>query len=58
MIYHRAKIQKKLTSHFWEKRRADRRTEEQTDNDDFIGPSVGRGSNRGEQIIYNLSSDD
>ena len=48
------KRQKKLMSHFWEKRRndrrtdrqADRETERQTDNSDFIGPPVRRGSNK------------
>ena len=36
IIYHRAKNQKKLLSHFWEKRRTNGRTDRQT-NGDFIG---------------------
>ena len=54
IIYHCVKSQKKLMSYFWEKRRTDGRTdrqthrltERQTDNSDFIGPSVGQGSNK------------
>ena len=41
IIYNHAKNQKKLMSHFWEKRRTDR----QTDNGDSMGPSVRQGSN-------------
>ena len=48
IIYHRAKNQKKLTTYSREKRRPDGRTNgqkvRQTDNRDFTGPSVGRGS--------------
>ena len=40
IIYHRAKNHKKLMSHLREKCRTDR----QTGNSNFIGPSVGRGS--------------
>ena len=41
IIYNHAKNQKKLMSHFWEKRR----TDGQTDNSDSMGPSVRQGSN-------------
>ena len=41
-----AKNQKKLWSHFWEKSQTDGRTDRQTDHSDFIGPSVGGGSNK------------
>ena len=44
IIYHRAKSQKKLISHSWEKCRTDGRTDRQAS--DFMGPSVGRGSNK------------
>ena len=48
IIYHRAKNQKKLTTYSREKRRTDGRTNgqkvRQTDNRDFTGPLVGRGS--------------
>ena len=47
IIYHHAKNQKKLLCYFWEKcwtdRRTGRQTKRQTDNSDFIGPSVGWG---------------
>ena len=50
---HRAKNQKKLITHSWEKCRTDRQTDRQTDgkkdNDDFIGPSAGRSSNKSHQ---------
>ena len=49
IIYHRAKNQKKILSHFWEKRLTDGRTGGQTDeltDDDFIEPYVGRRSNK------------
>ena len=42
IIYHRTKNQKKLLSHSWEKCQTDTRTE----NGDFTGPSVGRGSKK------------
>ena len=41
IIYHRAKNQKKLMSYSWEKCQTDGRTE----NGNFIGPSIRRGSN-------------
>ena len=47
IIYHRAKNQKKLICHSWRKCWTDgwmgRQTEGQTDNHDFVEPSVGRG---------------
>ena len=49
IIYYRAKNQKKLMSHSWEKRQtdgwADGWTDRLIENGDFIGPSVGEGSN-------------
>ena len=45
IIWHRAKKHKKLLSHFWEKRWADQWTDRQTENSDFIGPSIRRVSN-------------
>ena len=41
IIYHRAKNQKKLLSHFWEKRRTNGRTDRQTDKRWFYRISVG-----------------
>ena len=50
IIYHRAKNQKKLMIHSWDKYRTDRPTGRQTDwqthNGDFIGPSIGRVSKK------------
>ena len=47
IIYHRAKNQKKLMNHYWEKHQTDgptdRQTDGQADSGDFIEPSVGRG---------------
>ena len=48
IIYHRANNQKKLMAHSWEKRRTEGRTDWQTDNGDFIGPSVRRSSDKGD----------
>ena len=38
IIYHRTKNQRKLLSHFWEKRQTDGWTDRKIDNSDFIGP--------------------
>ena len=46
IIQHRAENQKQLMTHSSEKRRTDGGTDRQTDNGDFIGSSVGRGSRR------------
>ena len=47
IIYHFAKNQKKLISHFWEKFQMefDRQTDGQTGNSDFKGHFTGQGSN-------------
>ena len=45
IIYHHAKNQKNLMTNSWGKCRTDRRSDGQTNNGDFIRPSVGRGSN-------------
>ena len=44
IIYHRAKNSKKQKYHSREKCQIDDWTDRRTDNDDFIGPSVRRGS--------------
>ena len=36
IIYYRAKNQKKLLSHFWEKRQMDRQTDGQTDKQTMV----------------------
>ena len=46
IIYHHTRNQRKLITYSWEKCRTDGRTDRRTDNGDFIGPSVGRGSNK------------
>ena len=52
IIYHRAKNQNKLISHSWEKCWTDGQTDRRTDNGDFIGPSLGRGSDNNFTIVW------
>ena len=54
IIYHRAKNQRKLKTHSWEKYRTDGWITRQPNNGDFIGPSVGWKINKLSPTILDI----
>ena len=52
IIYHCAKNQKKLCSHFWEKCLTGWQTDGQTDKSDFIGPTIWWESKNNHHHLY------